>query len=117
MPLKDDNASTGSSVRLIEINPDDVRAPFPVRRVYILFDTDPAAVRGKLAHRQLRQLFHCVVGSVRVTVDDGHDRRQFDLRSPTAGLLVGPRHWYELSHFAPGTVVSVYADQPCDERE
>lgn len=102
---------------LIDIDPGDVKAPFAIRRVYWLFDTVADAVRGKHAHRELKQLIMCVTGSATVMLDDGTERKEFVLDTPAKGLTVGPSTWRELHSFSPGAVVVVLASLPYDETD
>lgn len=88
----------------------DIRPPFPIRRVYYIFGTQPGVVRGRHAHRNLRQLAHCVSGACTMVVDD----TPYRLDSPEKGVTIGPNQWREMTDFTPDCVLVVYADQPYD---
>lgn len=85
--------------------------PFPIKRVYFLYDVPADAVRGSHAHKRLNQLIVAVAGSFRVQLDDGTMTTEFDLSSPDRGLTVPPGYWRTLSHFAPGSVALVFASE------
>lgn len=89
--------------------------PFPIRRVYFLFDPPPGTSRGYHAHRNLEQVMVCVTGRCRVVLDDGTTRVEHLLESPGQGVYVGPMVWRELHELAPGTVVAVLASTHHDE--
>jgi oxalate decarboxylase/phosphoglucose isomerase-like protein (cupin superfamily) len=92
--------------------------PFDFRRVYYMTGiTEPGAVRGRHAHKTLKQALFCINGSVRLDVDDGTHKASVFLDRPHEGVYIGPRLWHELHDFAPGTVILVFAAAPYDESD
>ena len=51
--------------------------PFPIKRVYYLYDVPGGESRGGHAHRQLEQFVIAASGSFDVVLDDGRERRSF----------------------------------------
>jgi dTDP-4-dehydrorhamnose 3,5-epimerase-like enzyme len=91
--------------------------PFPVRRVYWIYGTQPGVSRGFHAHKQLRQLCVCVAGSVRILLFDGRREESIVLDSSAKGLLIGPGLWREMHEFSPDCVLMVFADAEYDETD
>jgi len=91
--------------------------PFAIDRVFYMYDIVAGAVRGGHAHRQLEQVYVAVMGSFRVVLDDGRDRRSVDLRQPHVGLYIPTMVWTELVDFASGTIGVVLASLPYNESE
>jgi hypothetical protein len=91
--------------------------PFPIRRVYYLYDVPGGEVRGGHAHRLLQQLIIAVSGSFEVVLDDGVDRVTRRLLRADEGLLVRPWTWRELQGFTSGAVCLVLASEPYDEAD
>jgi hypothetical protein len=91
--------------------------PFPIERVFYLYDVIAGAERGGHAHRLLEQVYVAAMGSFRVVLDDGRDRRMVDLRQPHLGLYVPTMVWTELIEFASGTIAVVLASRQYDESE
>ena len=91
--------------------------PFALERVFFLYDVVAGAERGGHAHRLLEQVYVAVMGSFRVVLDDGRDRRSVDLRQPHVGLYVPTMVWSELVDFASGTIAVVLASREYDESE
>lgn len=91
--------------------------PFPIARIYYLFDNVPGTARGFHAHRALQQWLICVAGSCRLTLDDGTTRGSVTLDSAETALHIRPMIWRELHDFSPGAVVLVLADAPYDEAD
>lgn len=89
---------------------------FDFRRVYYLYGSDNAKVRGKHAHKKLRQVMICLKGSVRVKISDGINEQDFVLNSPQKGLLIQAGCWRELDDFSGDAVIAVLAsDEYQDE--
>jgi dTDP-4-dehydrorhamnose 3,5-epimerase-like enzyme len=91
--------------------------PFDVKRVYYIFGTKPGVSRGFHAHRALQQLAVCVTGTFRMVLDDGHQREDVWLDSPTKGLLIGDLVWREMHDFSPDCVLLVLASEFYNEAD
>lgn len=85
--------------------------PFPIKRVYFLYDVPSNAVRGSHAHKDLHQLIVAVSGSFHVNLDDGTRTREFLLSSPDKALTVPPGYWRTLSNFSSGSAALVFASE------
>ncbi len=91
--------------------------PFPIRRVYYIFDTQPGVRRGRHAHRRLRQVLVCLAGTCTVLLDDGKRKEEVALDGNQRGLLLDPMVWHEMHDFSPGCVLLVLADAWYDESD
>ncbi len=91
--------------------------PFPIARVYYLYDVPEGAVRGGHAHRALEQLIVPIGGSFDVVVDDGSNRRSIQLDCPRTGLYMPRMIWRELENFSAGSFCMVLASAPYDEAD
>ena len=89
--------------------------PFEVKRVYYIFDTTPGTIRGKHAHRTLRQLLVCVSGACTIDCElpDG-TRSTHRLDWPTKGLLIDGLVWREMREFSKDAVLMVLASEHYD---
>jgi uncharacterized RmlC-like cupin family protein len=95
----------------------NVEIPFEIERVFFLYDIVAGAERGGHAHRQLEQVYVAAMGSFRVVLDDGLERRDIELRQPHVGLYIPTMVWTELVDFASGTIAVVLASHHYDESE
>lgn len=91
--------------------------PFSVKRVYYLYDVPGGESRGGHAHKGLKQLIVAVSGSFSVTIDDGENKKTFELNRPYQGLLVVPGIWRTLDNFSSGSVCLVLASEKYDEED
>jgi dTDP-4-dehydrorhamnose 3,5-epimerase-like enzyme len=92
----------------------DVPFPYPLKRVYFLYDVPSTATRGSHAHKALHQLIIAVAGSFTVTLDDGRTKSTFLLKSPSKGLSVPPGYWRTLDDFSAGSAAVVFASEEYD---
>ncbi len=91
--------------------------PFDIKRIYYIFGTKLGVSRGFHAHTALQQVAVCVTGKCRMVLDDGFNREEVWLDSPTKGLLIGNLVWREMHDFSPDCVLLVLADQHYDESD
>lgn len=91
--------------------------PFPIKRVYFLYDVPSNAVRGSHAHKELNQLIIAISGSFEVELDDGRSKSRFSLSSPNLGLTVPPGYWRTLRDFSAGASALVLASAEYDPND
>ncbi len=70
-----------------------VQIPFEPRRFFVVHDVPSREVRGEHAHKTLHELLICLKGSCSVMLDDGQQRDEVALNTPTIGLHVPPKLW------------------------
>jgi len=89
--------------------------PFPVKRIYYLYDIPGGEARGGHAHKELFQLIVAASGSFDVLLDDGQNKKIVTLNRPDYGLMIVPGIWRELFEFSSGAICLVLASQKYDE--
>ncbi|NLN87109.1 MAG: WxcM-like domain-containing protein [Syntrophomonadaceae bacterium] len=89
--------------------------PFPIRRLYYIYGTQPGVIRGLHAHRQLQQVMVCLYGSCKLQLDDGRDQMVFAMESNARGVLIDRMVWHQMYDFSPDSVLLVLADDYYDE--
>lgn len=83
--------------------------PFPIKRVFYIYDVPTGADRGAHSHREQHQFLVCLSGSFDVHVDDGHRTATIHLNRPWKGLHIPPMIWAAETSFDAGTVCLVLA--------
>ena len=91
--------------------------PFPIKRVYYMYDTVDGVTRGKHAHKSLQQILICVHGSCKILLDDGKEKEVVVLNQPNLGLYVSNVMWREMYDFSPDAVLMVLASELYDEAD
>lgn len=89
--------------------------PYPIKRVYYLYDVPTGAYRGGHAHKKLHQVLIALSGSFDVVLDDGKTKEKITLNTPSKGLLIPTGIWRELENFSSGSVCLVLASEVFDE--
>ena len=104
--------------QLIALESLSEQVPFEIKRVYYIFDTTPGTVRGKHAHKDLRQVLICVSGACTIDCElpDGR-KSQHRLDWPDCGLLIEGLVWREMKEFSKDAVLLVLASQHYDEND
>ena len=91
--------------------------PFPVKRIYYLYDMPGGETRGGHAHKELLQLLIAASGSFDVVIDDGTNKKIVNLNRPNYGLLIIPGIWRELLNFSSGSICLVLASELYSEND
>ena len=81
--------------------------PFPIKRVYYLFDVPSSARRGGHAHKEQFELLIPLSGSFDVVLNNGNETKRVTLNKPDKGLLIKSNTWRELDNFSSGAVCLV----------
>jgi hypothetical protein len=91
--------------------------PFPIARVYYLYNVPVDAERGGHAHRVLQQVVFALSGSFRLRIDTGSKTIDYWLRDPRQGVLIDRLIWREMDSFSQGAVCMVLASHSYDEAD
>jgi len=94
-----------------------VHIPFDIKRVYYLYDVPGGSARAGHGHIELQQLFVAMSGSFDVIVDDGYERKKFQLNRSYYGLYVPGMMWREVENFSSGAVCVVLASTLYDPKD
>ncbi|KMQ51585.1 hypothetical protein CHISP_1593 [Chitinispirillum alkaliphilum] len=95
----------------------NIQIPFPIKRVYYLYDVPGGASRGGHAHIECEAILIALNGSFDVVLDDGFSRKSFHLNRAFRGLYLPTMIWRELENFSSGSVCLVLASTFYDEAE
>lgn len=91
--------------------------PFPIKRVYYLYDVPGGAIRGGHAHKALQQFIIAMAGSFDVILSDDKETQRIHLNRSYYGLYIGPLVWRELDNFSSGSVCAVLASDFYEEAD
>ena len=83
--------------------------PFPIQRVFYLYDVPGGSVRAGHALKRCHQFIIAISGSFDVLLDDGSARQRFHLNRSHYGLYVTPLTWREIDNFSSNSVCLVLA--------
>lgn len=89
--------------------------PFPIRRVYWLYDVPGGEVRGGHAYRKLNEVIVALSGSFDVILEDQTTRRVFSLNRSYYGLFVPEMIWRSVGNFSTNALCLILASERFDE--
>ena len=91
--------------------------PFPINRIYYIYDVPAGTQRGGHAHKRLRQLLFCPNGEIEIMLTDGKEHASVMLDRPNKALLIGPGVWRDMLWHTGGAVLCVAASEHYDEKD
>lgn len=91
--------------------------PFVPQRVFFVSEVPGREVRGEHAHRRCQQFLVCLKGSLSVIVDDGRERAEVQLDTPSSGLYLPPMVWSVQYRFSSDAALAVLASDPYDSED
>lgn len=91
--------------------------PFQIKRVYYLTGTKRNVARGFHAHKELEQVAVCVSGRCRMILNDGKNKEETWLDSPSTAIRIEKMVWHEMHDFSSDCVLLVLASELYDEND
>lgn len=91
--------------------------PFDVKRIYYLTNTAADLPRGFHAHKKLEQVAVCVAGKCKMVLDNGTEKADIWLDTPSKAVRIEPMIWHEMHEFTEDCVLLVFASDYFDESD
>lgn len=91
--------------------------PFPIKRVFYLYDVPGGADRGGHALKQCHQFLIAMSGSFDVITDTGGAKQRTSLNRSYYGLYLPPMVWREMDNFSSGSVCLALASEIYSEQD
>ena len=95
----------------------DRHIPFPVKRVFYLYDVPGGANRAGHALKTCHQFIIAMSGSFDVILDDGEVQKRYHLNRSYYGLYIPPLIWREIDNFSSGSVCLALASEIYSEED
>lgn len=89
--------------------------PFTIRRCYWIYDVPGGEHRGGHAFRTNHEFIIALSGGFDVEVDNGTERKTFQLNRSFYGLYVPSGLWREMRNFSTNSVAFVLSSIPFDD--
>jgi hypothetical protein len=86
--------------------------PFPVKRVFYIYDVPEGSVRGGHCHKRTRMALVALRGSCLITGAWG--AWEYRLDDPSAALILEALDWHEMRFEVPGTILLCLASHEFD---
>lgn len=95
----------------------DQDIPFPIKRVFYMYGSDPHIVRGQHANRRSSFVLINVGGTSRVRISDGQEELIVQLDKPRMGVYIPPMYWKDMYDFSSDSILLVLSDEHYDGTE
>jgi UDP-2-acetamido-3-amino-2,3-dideoxy-glucuronate N-acetyltransferase len=91
--------------------------PFIPKRYFMVLNVPSKETRGEHAHHTCHQFLICVRGSCATMLDDGKNRIEVALDSPTKGVYLPPMTWGVQYKYSEDAVLLVFASHHYDAND
>ena len=89
--------------------------PFEIKRTYWLYDVPGGECRGGHAYKENQELIIALSGSFDVILDDGNEKKTFQLNRSYYGLYVPKGLWREMENFSTNSLALVLSSTKYSE--
>jgi len=91
--------------------------PFPIKRVFYLYDVPGGAERGGHALEECRQFIIAISGSFDVVLKNGLAKEKVHLNRSYYGIEIPPMTWRRLENLSSGSVCIALASEKYSEED
>ena len=91
--------------------------PFDIARVFYIYGSDPAVVRGQHANRESEFVLINVAGTSKVRITDGINEEIVELTRPMQGVYLPKMIWKDMYDFSADSVLLVIASTHYNGKE
>lgn len=93
-------------------------APFSIKRIFYIYDSDKDVVRGQHANINSEFVLVNICGTSRIRTDDGHgDVRVYSLDKPHMGVYIPKMVWKDIYDFKEGSILLCISSEHYDAGE
>jgi hypothetical protein len=91
--------------------------PFPITRIYYIYDLKRNIPRGFHAHKKTSQVIFCLRGKVRLVLESSEGRAECVLDTASEGVLLDIMVWHEMHDMTEDTLLLVLASRAYEESD
>lgn len=91
--------------------------PFSIKRTYWIYDVPGGQQRVGHAYISMEEFIVAISGSLDVVVDDGRERKTFQLNRSYYGLYIPNMLWRTLDNFSTNSLCMILASRKYDDHE
>lgn len=91
--------------------------PFKIERVYWIYDVPGGEKRGGHAYRNNEEFIVALSGAFDIIINDGREKRRFQLNRSYYGLYVPNGLWREMDNFSTNSLAVVLSSTKYNEND
>lgn len=95
----------------------DNQVPFTIKRAYWIYDVPGGTNRGGHAYRENEELIISMSGSFDVILDDGMEKKKYNLNRSYYALYVSKGIWRSMVNFSTNSLALVLSSTEFDEND
>jgi oxalate decarboxylase/phosphoglucose isomerase-like protein (cupin superfamily) len=84
--------------------------PFVIKRTYWIYDVPGGESRGGHAYKENEEFIVALSGSFDVILDDGTEKKVFNLNRSYYGLYVPKMYWREMNNFSTNSLALIVSN-------
>jgi WxcM-like, C-terminal len=88
--------------------------PFPIARIFYIYNVPHGCARGAHAHRVTSQVFIAISGQFSLDVSDGRRTKTYQMNEPREAILAPPLIWVRVYDFTSDAVCLVLTSASYD---
>ena len=99
------------------LNSIDRVLPFDIKRLYYIYNVTETLTRGGHRHFETVEGLICMHGSFTVLIDNGHEKKEYYLNSPSQILIMEIGDWHVMYDLSPDAVLMGIASTNYDPKD
>ena len=93
----------------------DNQIPFVIKRTYWIYDVPGGESRGGHAYKENEEFIVALSGSFDVVLDEGIEKKIFNLNRSYYGLYVPKMYWREINNFSTNSLALIVSNTEYNE--
>ena len=90
--------------------------PFEIKRTFYIYNAD-GSLRGGHRHLKTIQAAICITGECKIFINDGIEKKVFNLDKPDLCLLLEPKDYHTMYDFNNNAILLVFASEKYDPQD
>jgi len=91
--------------------------PFEIKRVYWIYDVPGGEFRGGHAYKENEEFVVALSGSFDIVLDNGSEKKVFNLNRSYYGLYIPKMHWREINNFSTNSLALIASNTEYNEED
>lgn len=91
--------------------------PFKIERTYWIYDVPGGQTRGGHAFKKQQEFIVALSGSFDVLIDDGKEKKVYQLNRSYYGLFIPAGYWRQMQNFSTNSLAMVLSSTHYDEKD
>jgi oxalate decarboxylase/phosphoglucose isomerase-like protein (cupin superfamily) len=91
------------------------QVPFVIKRTYWIYDVPGGESRGGHAYKENEEIIVALSGSFDIILDNGTEKKVFNMNRSYYGLYVPKMYWREMNNFSTNSLALIVASTDYNE--